>query len=370
MSDNLTRYCIIRKGLRQLCHREPKGRFAQHLNTLAHFVSGIVASGKCQTSAIASKVPDGTKRQSRIRRYERFLANDTIAPKTYFLPYVHTLLTRLPAGALVLVMDASEVGRGCMALVVSVVYKKRALPLCWLVVTGSKGHLGDALHQKLFAEVKALLPPEREVVFLGDGEFNGGGLLQAVEAQDWHFVCRLPKNTLVREAGAEVRYSLSWLGIERGHVCELPEVCFTQQDIGPVTIVLAWHQAYDAPLYLVTNLELWQEAYRYYRQRFRIETFFSDQKSRGFFLCRSHLSDPKRLERLMLATCLAYLWMVCLGAAVVENGKLPLLHRTHRCDLSLFQIGLLWMEHCLNQDLPLPFLLSPRRAVKYFKSVG
>lgn len=228
MSDNLTRYCIIRKGLRRLCNREPKGRFAQHLNTLAHFVSGIVGSGKCQTSAIASKVPDGTKRHSRIRRYERFLANDTIEPKTYFLPYVETLLARLEGAPLVLVMDASEVGRGCMALVVSVVYKKRALPLCWLVVTGSKGHLGDALHRKLFAEVKTLLPPEREVVFLGDGEFNGAGLLSAIEAQGWQYVCRLPKNTLLKEAGEEVRYSLAWLGVERGHVCELPDVFFTK----------------------------------------------------------------------------------------------------------------------------------------------
>ena len=48
------------------------------------------------------------------------------------------------------------------------------------------------------------------------------------------------------------------------------------------------------------------------------------------------------------------------GEAVKESDKLSVLHRTHRCDLSLFQIGLLWMEHCLNEDLPLPFLLAPR----------
>ena len=101
MSDNLTRYCIIRKGLRRLCNKEPKGRFAQHLNTRAHFVSGIVGSGKCQTAPIASKVPDGTKRQSRLRRYERFLATESIEPKTYFLTCVQTLLARLPDAPLV-----------------------------------------------------------------------------------------------------------------------------------------------------------------------------------------------------------------------------------------------------------------------------
>lgn len=31
-----------------------------------------------------------------------------------------------------------------------------------------------------------------------------------------------------------------------------------------------------------------------YAKRFRIETFFSDQKSRGFHLHKSHLSDPVR----------------------------------------------------------------------------
>ncbi len=168
---------------------------------------------------------------------------ETIEPKTYFLPSVQTLLARLPQDPLILVRDASDVGRGCMAWVVSVVYKKRALPLCWLVVTGSKGHLSDAVHQKLFAEVKSLLPSEREVVFLGDGEFNGSGLLRAIEAQGWQYVCRLPTNTLICEAGEEVRDSLSWLGVERGYVCSLPDVFFTKQDIGPVTIVAAWHGA-------------------------------------------------------------------------------------------------------------------------------
>jgi hypothetical protein len=36
-----------------------------------------------------------------------------------------------------------------------------------------------------------------------------------------------------------------------------------------------------------------------------IETFFSDQKSRGFNLHKSHVSDPARLARLLIAACLA-----------------------------------------------------------------
>ncbi|WP_369010735.1 transposase, partial [Methylobacterium frigidaeris] len=45
-----------------------------------------------------------------------------------------------------------------------------------------------------------------------------------------------------------------------------------------------------------------EEAIKYYQKRFRIETFFSDQKSRGFNLQKSHLEDPQRLSRLLIAT--------------------------------------------------------------------
>ena len=39
-------------------------------------------------------------------------------------------------------------------------------------------------------------------------------------------------------------------------------------------------------------------------------SYFSDQKSRGFHLHKSHISDPQRLSRLLIAACLAYIWIV------------------------------------------------------------
>jgi hypothetical protein len=42
---------------------------------------------------------------------------------------------------LVLAIDGSDIGRGCVTLMVSVIYQRRALPLVWVVVKGKKGHL-------------------------------------------------------------------------------------------------------------------------------------------------------------------------------------------------------------------------------------
>ena len=55
----------------------------------------------------------------------------------------------------------------------------------------------------------------------------------------------------------------------------------------------------------------------YYKQRYRLETLFSDQKSRGFHIHKSHISDPKCINRLLLAACLSFIWMIYLGLSVV-----------------------------------------------------
>ena len=372
MSDNLKRYCAIHSALMQRYPSEPTGNLARHLRTLAALVCGIVGSKKTHLPAVASKLPGGSsprggKRESRAKRFARFLQNPRVTPETFFVPYAQALVDSLPPGPLVLVMDGSQVGRGCMALMLSVLYEckhphgagKRAVPLCWQVVKAKKGHFPQEKHQELLAQATALIPSGRTVIFVGDGEFDGGDLLQDITAAGWHFVCRTAKNVLLQEADwPDETFSLSALGLQPGDCVELSDVLFTAQGLGPLLVGAVWDSAQKEPLLLVTDLDfLWQARF-WYKKRFSIETFFSDQKSRGFYLCHSHLSQPERLSRLLMATCLAYYWMVCLGAEVVRQGWQATIHRTERCDLSLFQLGLLWLEHCLNEGWPLPVRLQ------------
>ena len=367
MSDNHRRYFAIHCALTRLCPNA-KGHAARHLRTLTALICGIVGSKKTQLPAIASKTPGPAKRQSRITTFERWIKNKAITVERYYLPYIRAFLASLPEGPLVLVMDASQMGRGCMALVVSVVHQGRALPLCWLVVEGKKGHLPQDLHCRLLHQVKDLVGSEREVHFLGDGEFDGIDLLEAITTMGWQYVCRTAKNVCLFEEG--VPFCFGDLFLCPGDYVEIENVGFTQALYAPVTVIAVWEADYAEPLYLVSNMALGQEALFYYKLRFGIETFFSDQKSRGFHLADSHLSDPERLSRLLIASCLGYLWMVCLGVVVKEKGSIGVIHRRTRCDLSLFQIGLLWLEHCLNEgcDLWVDFQLPTIRRLQF--SVG
>jgi hypothetical protein len=75
-------------------------------------------------------------------------------------------------------------------------------------------------------------------------------------------------------------------------------------------VLCGWAKGDHEPLYLVSNLATAEEACRWYQKRFRIATFFADQKRRGFHLHQSHIADPQRRSRLLRAAGLAYLWLI------------------------------------------------------------
>jgi DDE family transposase len=354
MSDNLRQYRAIRDALRQCYPGEPTGQRSRHLATLAAFISGIVASKSTQLPKVAANVPDGTKPESRVKRLARWVGNDTITEDVYFFPYAEVLLAQLALPTLVLVIDGSVVGRGCVALMIHVVYKGRALPLAWLVRPGKKGHFPEALHIALVEQLQDLIPAGVSVVLLGDGEFDGTGLQHTLTHAGWSYVCRTGCHMTASWQGETFRLDTVGWCIKPGTLVDFSEVLFTEEAYGPMMLICCWATGYKDPLYLVTNLPSAEEACRLYAKRFRIETFFSDQKSRGFFLHKSHIAAPTRVSRLLIAACLAYIWVVYLGSICLKDGWVGAIHRRHRCDLSLFQLGLRLLDYLLNEELPIP----------------
>jgi hypothetical protein len=360
MSDSRRTHRAIKTKLKQLYPEEPQGNLARHLETLVGMISGIILSKSCQLPQIASKVPGDIHPESRVKQISRWVQNEHITLDLYFLPFVQPLLERLAAvRPLVLIMDGSAVARGCVTLMVSVIYAHRAIPIGWLVIAGAKGHFLVEKHLTLLREVKTLVPETATVIFLGDGEFDSPELQAEVAGYAWEYACRTAKNIQIRVD--EEWSSLTDLQVSRGQRVFRKGVGFTKAAYGPVMVIAWWGTRYTDPIYLVSNMSSVQRACDAYRKRMHIETFFSDQKSRGFQLDRSHLSEPDRVKRMMVAACLAYLWVIYLGTVAQQDEWRPLIHRRHRCDLSLFQLGLRLLDYCLNHDRPIPssFALQP-----------
>jgi hypothetical protein len=356
MNDTARRYRAIKQGLMQLYSPRPAGHREQHLNTLVALICGLIGGRHAHLPTIADHAPShGATQESVIKRFRRFLQHDAHTVDSWSLPVAHALLAALAHQPIQLVMDGSAVGRGCLALMLSVVYHGRALPLAWVVVAAPKGHFPEATHRALLARVQPLLPPAATVIFLGDGEFDGVDLQADLRRYGWGYVCRTATSILITAYGVEFAVGAVAPGL--GEALAVTPAWMTAARYGPISLLAIWEPPAEHPLYLITNLSDLDAAVAHYRQRAHIETFFSDQKSRGFHLHQSHLRDPARLGRLVIAACLAYLWVVYLGVCARRDNWLALIHRPDRCDLSLFRLGLRLLARCLKDALPEGFLV-------------
>lgn len=104
------------------------------------------------------------------------------------------------------------------------------------------------------------------MVFLGDGEFDGIELQEALITKGWRCVCRTAKDTQLFEDGRQ--FSLDDLCLQRNDQICIPQVWFTKEGFGPVSVIAKWERGVVHPVYLVTNIELPDQAIHWYKKRF------------------------------------------------------------------------------------------------------
>lgn len=355
MTDRYQVYRKVLKVLKEMMQLSHPG----HLVTLAMLIAGIVVSRHAQLARISSETATPAKDKSTEMRFRRWVKNAHLDTEVLYLPFAQHLLAALAHAPLLLVMDGSQVGRGCMVLMVSVVYKKRALPLAWLVYRGKKGHTTAQRHIEALEKVRPLIPAQAAVILLGDAEYDTSAMLQWLAANTaWDYVLRTSPQIYVQDGATS--QAIGDYPLEKGHLWVRPQVGFTQQASSTVNLIGWWGLRYAHPVYLITSIAARYQACQYYRRRFRIETFFSDQKSRGFHIHKSHLADPARLARLLLAACLAYLWVIAQGLLVLTNQQTGWIDRTDRRDKSLFRLGLDWIHYALKRNLDFEPIFHPQ----------
>lgn len=327
---------------------------SNQLETVSCMITGLLFAKCAHLNRIAEEVPHPSKVPSLTKRMERLLRNKSFRESAWYQEFMLRFLRQRPESPLLLTVDTTTAGRNCVILIVGVVFHKRSLPLCWRVYKGKKGHLKASRHIALFKKVRQLLGEERELVLLGDSEFDSVEVLEWLSSEtNWDWVLRSAPN--LKLSKGKNCMSFGDCPHEKGQILSLPDVLYTAKHFGPAHAVIWWEQKYKDPIYLVSNLEDCVSLCRLYQKRFSIETMFSDKKSRGFGIDKSHISNPKRLSRLLFTLCVAYLWMIWLGRKVLEEKWYVFFARTDRVDLSLFRLGLGYIKHCLRSETPFPF---------------
>lgn len=369
MSDSHRRYCAVKDKLRQLLP-EAWAECQSRMINLSLLVSAIVKAQDLTQHALAAEMPVLAQDTSLAQRQRRWLMNEQVDVNACYEPIIGPFLQAMGrAATLPLILDTTPAGVNCRTLTLAVGYHRRALPITWRTERGSRGHTDGYLQIGLLRKAIAWLPPDVDILVLGDGEFGHVPLITWLEAQRWDYCLRVASDTYVW-------YEDEWRRLDSfevwpGEFIWLEHVRLTRASpYGPVNILLTWDTANDRLLALVTNLPLLEEARYWYRKRYWIEPLFGDIKGHGFDLQTSRLCHPERLSRLMLAVALAYLWLLFLGVTAVITGVAKLVDRTDRRDRSLFTIGRQMLNRLLKLDQPIVVSFLPYPLLRQLPSPG
>ena len=338
--------------MQRICELRPGQRMTQVRN-FVWLIIGIYQSRSVYLSRIAGKIPGPAKLLSTTRRLSRFLDNPAIRVREWYesvaREWLETQFRHI--GEIRLIVDGTKIGFGHQLLIVCLAYRKRAIPIAWTWVKHVRGHSTAAKQLALLAYVRQLIPGGATVFLVGDCEFGAVTVLRQLDRWHWCYVLRQKTDT-----GVWLNEKRGWQAFGSyihgpGQSIWLGRGCLTAKQIYPVNLLVHWKTGEKEPWCLATNLPDRCMTLAYYARRMWIEEMFGDLKKHGFDLECTMLRHFERLSRLTLAVALIYVWLVSIGTRTVRDGLRNLVDRTDRRDLSIFQIGLRFIERCVTNAL-------------------
>jgi hypothetical protein len=353
---------LYHNWFQQIRELRPGQRITQVQN-FVWLIIGIYQSRSVSLSRIASKIPGTCKLLSFTRRLSRFLSNPAVDVRAWYEPIAKNWLTKQAhyLQQIMLIVDGTKVGPWHQLLMISMAYRKRAIPIAWIWVSHVRGHSTATIHLNLLSYVRSLLPVGTAILLVGDREFGSVEVISRLESWHWDYVLRQKSSTHICLAD-QTRWCNfgSWVP-KPGESIWLGKGWLTEKEVFLTSLMVHWKVGEDEPWCLATNLPDRQLALHAYARRMWIEEMFGDMKRHGFDLESTMLHHADRLSRLTLAVALLYVWMISTGTRTIQDGLRHFVDRKDRRDLSIFQIGLRFIDRLLVNSLPFHVLLCAYR---------
>src|SRR5215210_8892316 len=118
---------------RLLLQLRPAERITR-IRNFSRLLVGLCLSRSVHLSKISNKIPTKATLPSATRRLSRLLDNAAIRVRDWYEPIARSLLERAAQGGggeIRLIVDGSKVGFDHQLLMVSLAYRRRAIPIAW-----------------------------------------------------------------------------------------------------------------------------------------------------------------------------------------------------------------------------------------------
>lgn len=351
-------YRKLRKKLRRTYAKFQKRSFRRRLKLLIAAVCGLMRTRKPYMSSLGYGLPQKITAHSQEKTMKGFLENKWIAQDTFYEPFIGEVLKEIFAlkgykEKIRLVIDGSKMGSSHMALMISLWFEGRGIPLVWIVKKKPKGHFKSKVHVDLLHEAQQLLKPylsnNQSVVFMGDGEFDNVDLQDACKSEGWNFVFRTSCNSVFYED--ESRFQPKELSVnEKQNFTFINNTEFTEEHRKKVNFVL-WHEPqYEEAIPLISNLEEPIDVIEAYQKRYSIEGMFKDMKSTTFSLHKTRLTKIHSIANLILVGAIALVFIMKVGLKYHDSPLRPYVNRMrpNRTVNTFITYGRDFLKYCLD----------------------
>lgn len=298
---------------------------------LAMLTTSVLEGTPAHLTALAESLPDETTAQSgKEQRVRRFLSHAKISPRCLlpvFLHLVRPLLQRLPA--IILAMDRThwkKRRRHVNILMVSVAFQGRAIPLFWIVLDRA-GNSSLAHWKRVLSPVMAEFQKHPwgatiPIILVADREFASPRLAQWLKTTSQvDSVLRIKRSAYLADHDQTIQLRDLLAYFPRGETRFYRHVTVTQQSDLQVNVTMTWGTTYDEPLMIMATGDGAAQAVHTYEQRFGIEPMLKDLTSNGFDMEGTKVTDPKRVETLLIVMTLAHIFCTCEGGRQEEQGE-------------------------------------------------
>jgi hypothetical protein len=328
---------------------------------LALLMLALAQSPNCHLATLATVLPVEAQRDNLIQRLRRWLSTRTLTWRTVYHPMAKQLLANWQGAEIALVMDRTDLNDRWSLLTVGIATDHRVIPLSGRLLP--YGGTGADIQIELLRDLPPMLPDPKQVrvTFFGDAEFRAVELQRWCQAQGWHWQVGVKRDTWFRDEHG-VWQQLRDIPIQRGERVYRQRIWLTQEHaFGPVNLMVDWTSQEDTPRCVVLDQPADRRAWRRGRKRYWIEPTFRDLKSAGFDLEQSELQDRERIERMVLAMLLTFVWMLFISQQMIASGQRSELEARHKRDYSRFRLGRDWLRRCLALGKPIPvgFIVGP-----------
>lgn len=249
----------------------------------------------------------------------------------------------------VLALDVTYLRDRHTILVVSVVYRRCAIPVAWRVLPARQKGEWHPLWLALLASLAAVIPKGCAVGVLCDEGLYSKRLFEAITQHGWHPLMRVGSQGMYHRRRATRWLPLATLVCRGMKSKNLRVVCFKTDPL-LCTLSVHWPSAYDRPCLLVTDLPPKQLKGYPYALRSWVECGFKDLKRGGLRWEQSKTVAPQRMERLLFVMAVALVWLIREGSAQVD----VLMEARQPCPLSCTTLG--WLTSLVSaiRQRPLP----------------